>query len=68
VYALHSIMSALDYTTEPSVDCPDANAGDAAFIRTTGLIGGCDAIKEYLACDMHLLVILVLLTSVCSQS
>jgi hypothetical protein len=32
VYALHSVMSASDYTTEPSFDCPDTDASDAAFI------------------------------------
>jgi hypothetical protein len=53
VYALHSHMCALDYLTEPSVSCPDTNAGDAAFVRATRMIGGCDAVEEYLAYGMY---------------
>jgi hypothetical protein len=53
MYALHSIMSTLDYATEPSFVCPDDDSGDAAFILVAILIGGRDAVEEYLAYGMH---------------
>jgi hypothetical protein len=52
MFALHSSMSPLDYTTEPSFECGDNDLGDVAFVYVTGLIGGRDTIKEYLACRM----------------
>jgi hypothetical protein len=56
MYALHSIMSTLDYATEPSFVCPDDDSGDAAFILVAILIGGRDAVEEYLVCGMHSLL------------
>jgi hypothetical protein len=53
VYALHSRMSELDYTVEPEVECPD---NDAAFIWATTTIMGCDAVEEYVAYKIYLLV------------
>jgi hypothetical protein len=40
-------MSALDYEVEPSVDCPDNNVNDVAFIRATTMIEGRDAIRVF---------------------
>jgi hypothetical protein len=48
-YALHFVMSALDYTTQPSFECPDTDSSDVAFIRATGRY----AIEEYLTCNMY---------------
>jgi hypothetical protein len=39
VYVLHSIMSTLDYETEPPIDCLDTDVGDDALVRAAGLIG-----------------------------
>jgi hypothetical protein len=46
-------MSALDYEVEPSVDCPDTDANDVAFIRATTMIGCRVAVEEILACEMY---------------
>jgi hypothetical protein len=46
-------MSALDYLMEPSVNCSDTDAGDAAFVQGTRMIGGRDTVEEYLACGMY---------------
>jgi hypothetical protein len=46
-------MSALDYEVEPSVDCPDTDFNDVAFIRATTMIGGHDVVKEFLAGRMY---------------
>jgi hypothetical protein len=53
VHALHSQMSALDYTVEPEVECPNDNASDATFIRVTVTIGGWDTVEEFVACKMY---------------
>jgi hypothetical protein len=53
VFALHSIMSALDYTMEPSFECHYTYSSDVAFIRAVGSIGGRYAIEEYFACGMY---------------
>lgn len=53
VYALCSHMSALDFLTEPPVDYIDTDVGDVAFVRATCVIGGRDAIEEYLACGQY---------------
>jgi hypothetical protein len=52
VYALHSSMVPLDFSTDPSFECTDNDSGDLAFIRATSLNGGRDAVQEYLACGM----------------
>jgi hypothetical protein len=46
VYVLHSRMSALDYTVEPEVECPDDDPIDAAFVQTTTTIGGGTLLKS----------------------
>jgi hypothetical protein len=46
-------MSVIDYEVEPSVDCPDTNVNDVAFIRATTMIGGPVAVEEFLACRMY---------------
>jgi hypothetical protein len=45
-------MSALEFLTEPPINCPDSDTGDAAFVKSTGFIGGSDSI-EYLACGLY---------------
>jgi hypothetical protein len=45
-------MTPLDLPTEPSFECGDEDSRDFAFVHATGLIGGRDAVEEYLACDM----------------
>jgi hypothetical protein len=50
VCALHSKMSALDYTVEPWVECPD---DDAAFVLVTATIGGRDTVQEFVARKMY---------------
>jgi hypothetical protein len=52
VYVLHSQMSALDYTVEPEVECPNDDPNDAAFIQSTTTIGGRDAVEEFVAYKM----------------
>jgi hypothetical protein len=50
VYALHSSMSALDFSTDPSFECADDDTGDLTFVHSTSLIGGQDIVEEYLTC------------------
>jgi hypothetical protein len=38
--------------TEPPFECPDDEIGDAAFIKATRIIGGRDAMEEYMACGL----------------
>jgi hypothetical protein len=52
IYLLHSHMSALDYTFELEVECPDDDPNDVAFIRATTTIKGRDAVEEFVACKM----------------
>jgi hypothetical protein len=52
MFTLHSSMTPLDFTADPSFECADDDFGDAAFIRAASLIGGRDAVEEYLACGM----------------
>jgi hypothetical protein len=40
IYVLRSSMSALDFFTDPSFECVDADAGDVAFVYATNFIGG----------------------------
>jgi hypothetical protein len=53
VYALHSVMSVLDYATEPLFDCPNTDVCDVVFVQAVGLIRGRDIVEEYLACSMY---------------
>jgi hypothetical protein len=57
VPALHTRMSKLDYAVELEVECLDNNPNDAAFVRATATIRGCDVVKEYVVCKMYLLVV-----------
>jgi hypothetical protein len=50
VYALRSSMAPLEFSTESSFEYTNDDFGDDAFVRATGLIGGRDAVEEYLAC------------------
>jgi hypothetical protein len=45
-------MGELDYAIEPEVECSDNDPNDAAFIRATVTIGGCDAVEEYTTCKI----------------
>jgi hypothetical protein len=56
VYALHSSMARLDFSTEPSFECADDDAGDLTFAHATSLFGGRDVVEEYLACRMFSLL------------
>jgi hypothetical protein len=53
VYTLRSRMSALHYTMEPEVYCPDNDATDVAFVQAAAMIGGHDAVEGFLACKMY---------------
>jgi hypothetical protein len=48
-------MSALDYTVELEVECPDNDPNDPAFIQVTTTIRVRDAVEEFVACKMFLL-------------
>jgi hypothetical protein len=52
VYAFRLSMAPLDFMTEPVFKCLDDDSGDIAIVHTTILIGGRNAIEEYLACGM----------------
>jgi hypothetical protein len=52
MHVLHSWMSALDYTVEPEIECPDDDQNDATFIRVTTTIGSRDTVEEFVACKM----------------
>jgi hypothetical protein len=49
VYALHSYMAELSFVSYPLFDCPDNDANDGAFIKSSRTIGSQDAMDEYLA-------------------
>jgi hypothetical protein len=42
-------MARLDFSTEPSFECADDDAGDLTFAHATSLFGGRDVVEEYLA-------------------
>jgi hypothetical protein len=52
IFALHSYMTGLDFVTEPLFECPDEDAGDAAFVKATRTIGGRDVVEEYMVCGL----------------
>jgi hypothetical protein len=52
VYALQSYMTQLNFVMDPPFDCPDDEVNDAAFIKATRMIGGQDAVEEYMACGL----------------
>jgi hypothetical protein len=52
VFTLCLSMTPLDFTTEPSFECANGDSSDAAFVHDVSLIGGRDAVEEYLACRM----------------
>jgi hypothetical protein len=45
-------MTSLDFMMEDSFECSDENSGDIIFVRAMGLIGGREAVEEYLAFGM----------------
>jgi hypothetical protein len=45
-------MAHLDFSMKPSFECADDDSGDVAFVHAMGLIGGRDAVEEYLAYRM----------------
>jgi hypothetical protein len=53
MYALRSRMNALDYTVEHEVERLYSNVNNAAFVRATATVRGCDAVEEFLACGMY---------------
>jgi hypothetical protein len=53
MFTLRSQMSALVYEVEPTVDYPDTDVNDAAFVRARTMIGGRTTVEEFLACGMY---------------
>jgi hypothetical protein len=53
VYALHSRISALDYTVELKVECPDINVNDASFMDMAVMIDDHNTVQDFLACEMY---------------
>jgi hypothetical protein len=49
IYILHLRMSALDYTVEPEVECPDDDPNYTTFVQATTTIGGRDTVEEFVA-------------------
>jgi hypothetical protein len=45
-------MAPLNFSMEPSFECADDDSRDLAFVCVAGVIGGRDAVEEYLACKM----------------
>jgi hypothetical protein len=48
-YPLSSMMTQLNYLMEAPSSCDPDNANVAAFVVVTSIIGGCDAVKEFLS-------------------
>jgi hypothetical protein len=57
VYALHSCMTTLDFSMDPPFECVDDDSEDIAFVHVMCLIGGWDAVEEYLACRLFSLLV-----------
>jgi hypothetical protein len=53
IHALYSCMSVLNYQVEPLMNCPDTESNDAALVKATTMIGGRDAVEEFLACGLY---------------
>jgi hypothetical protein len=51
-YPLRSTMAPLDYLNDASFECSPEDADVAAFIEATSIIGGRDAMEEFLACGI----------------
>jgi hypothetical protein len=51
-YPLRSTMTPLDYLNDAPFECCPENANVAAFVEATSIIGGRDAVKEFLACGI----------------
>jgi hypothetical protein len=45
-------MAPLDYLNDVLFECSLEDVDVAAFIKATSIIGGCDAVEEFLACDI----------------
>jgi hypothetical protein len=51
-YPLSSMMTLLNYLTEAPSDCRLEDANVVAFAEATSIIGGHDAMEEFLACGL----------------
>jgi hypothetical protein len=45
-------MIKLDFVMKSSFECPNDEAGDAAFVKVTHTIDGQDAVEEYVSCRL----------------
>jgi hypothetical protein len=52
VYLLHSEMTTLDYVTKAPHNCSENDANAMAFEEAAKIIGGCNAIEEFLTNDI----------------
>jgi hypothetical protein len=53
VHALHSYMTELEYLMEPPYNCTDDDVNDKGFVHATTIIGGHDAIEEFMASEVR---------------
>jgi hypothetical protein len=44
------MMMSLNYLSDVSFECGPGDVNVAAFIKAMSIIGGCDAMEEFLAC------------------
>jgi hypothetical protein len=51
-YPLGCTMTPLDYAMEVTFECGPGDANVAAFTKATSIIGGRDAVEEFLACEL----------------
>jgi hypothetical protein len=52
LYPLSYTMTPLNYVMEVTFDCGPVDIDVAAFTEAASIIGGCDAVEEFLACGM----------------
>jgi hypothetical protein len=51
-YPLSSTMTQLNYLLDAPFECDPEDRNVAAFIEAASIIGGRDAVEEFLACGM----------------
>jgi hypothetical protein len=51
-YPLRSMMTPLDYLSDIPFECSPGDTNVVAFTKATSIIGGCDAVEEFLACGI----------------
>jgi hypothetical protein len=45
-------MTPLDYLSDIPFECSPGDTNAVAFTKATSIIGGCDAVEEFLACGI----------------